>query len=108
MEIIYEYTSKQAAEDGQLFDVRTINPAWGKGNIAYVTSNLMKHYMTDDKPNIPNLIDLLTQSQKIIFNKKLLQRFNSGKIEFPSGKKQQVWIVLNEEGKYTVMFPEDY
>ena len=58
--------------------------------------------------NIPNMIDLISQSLRI-FSKKIKDDwFVSGMIELPSGSKQQIFIAQNETGRYTVMLPEDY
>ena len=61
---VFVYTSDQAVEDGILFDVTTVNPAWKKGLFNYVTVNLLhKGYLNqEDKINILNLLDLLNHS----------------------------------------------
>ena len=120
-EPIFTYTSKQAEDDGFLFDITKLNPAWKKGLFNYVTTNLLnKGYselaISDSdfdrlKFNIPNIIDLLNQSLQIV--KKATKgyepdTFFSGNIELPCGEKQQVFIQQNETGKFTIMLPEDY
>ena len=119
-ESIFVYTSQDAISDGILFDITKINPAWRKGLINIVTTNLLnKGYIDeDDTVNVPNLIDLLNQSLKIIErdskkNNGLLDWFYSGSVELPSGRKQKIFICQNETGsnnmpKYTIMLPEDY
>jgi hypothetical protein len=57
--------------------------------------------------NVPNLIDLITQALKIFQKKPSDDTFVSGRIELPDGSKQEIYIALNETGKYTVMLPED-
>ncbi len=113
-EVIYCYTSEQAVEDGILFDITQINPEWEKGIFKYVTTNLMEHgYLQNDKVNIPNLLDLIYQSLNIVWNasngfQDRPATFYSGDIELPSGRKQQIFIELNELGKYTILLPEDH
>lgn len=113
-EVVYTYTSEQAVEDGILFDILQVNPEWEKGIIRYITTNLMAQgYMVDDDINIPNLLDLLNQANVIVRQesngfKGKPESFYSGNIELPDGKKQQIFISLNELGKYTIMLPEDY
>jgi hypothetical protein len=34
--------------------------------------------------------------------------FASGKIELPSGAKQEIYIAQNETGRFTIMLPQDY
>lgn len=113
-DIISVYTSDQATEDGILFDVRKVNPAWEKGIFSHVTVNLMATcgYFNDDGTlNIPNLLDLLNQSLNIVRKKsdnfKKHDWFFDGEIELPSGNCQQIFIQQNETGKYTIMLPED-
>ncbi|MDR6221771.1 hypothetical protein J2750_000203 [Methanococcoides alaskense] len=40
-EVVFSYTSKQAVEDGILFDILQVNPEWEKGIFRYITTNLM-------------------------------------------------------------------
>jgi hypothetical protein len=112
-EPVFVYTSDQAAEDGILFDVTALNPAWKKGLFNYVTVNLLHSgYLKDDKINIPNLLDLLNQVQQIVKkgtnNFMSMDTFFSGSIELPSGDQQKIFIGQNETGKFTIMLPEDY
>lgn len=112
-EPIYTYTSKQAEEDGILFDITKINPDWKKGIFNYVTNTLLENgYLKDDKINIPNILDLLNQCIQIVKQKSenftVEDTFYSGQVEFPDGVKREVFIALNETGKFTIMMPEDY
>ncbi|MCM1987694.1 hypothetical protein [Methanococcoides seepicolus] len=112
-EVVFTYTSEQVVEDGILFDILQINPEWEKGIIRYITTNLMSQGYMDDDINVPNLLDLLNQANAIVRqasngSKDKPESFYSGEIELPSGKKQQIFISLNELGKYTIMLPEDY
>ncbi|WP_440953579.1 hypothetical protein [Methanococcoides sp. FTZ1] len=113
-EVVYSYTSEQAVEDGILFDIAKVNPEWESRIFRYITTNLMAHgYMDADDINVPNLIDLLSQALEIVQKESNCFRdkpesFYSGNIELPDGKKQQIFISLNELGRYTIMLPEDY
>jgi len=119
MNVIYQYTSKQAVEDGVLLDVETVNAEWGRGLFNYITTNLLtsKGYVERenhlDKLNLPNLIDLLNQANHIVMTKSQnftkMDTFYAGDIELPSGEKEKIFIASNEvPGKYTIMLPEDY
>jgi len=116
-ELISTYTSKQAEEDGILFDASKLNPAWEKGLFNYITTNLLnKGYMEEDSGNfrvrMPNIVDLLNQANQIVKRRSKnfteADTFFSGNIELPSGSKQQIFIQQNETGKFTIMLPEDY
>lgn len=111
---VFVYTSNQAVEDGILFDVTAVNPAWAKGLFNYVTTNLLgRGYMDkEDKVNIPNLLDLLNQANQIVRRETKdftePDHFFSGSIELPNGDQQMIFMVCNETGKFTIMLPEDY
>ena len=69
-DVIYSYTSKQAEEDGILFDITNINKHWEKGLFNYVTMNLLsKGYLKWEKFQIANILDLLNQSLEIVRKK---------------------------------------
>ena len=109
---LYIYTSKDAEEDGILVDITRINPDWKRGLFNYVTTNLLNQgYMTEDKINIPNILDLLNQCLEIVRKESSeFQDYDSffcGKIEFPDGVKREIFIELNETGNFTIMLPED-
>jgi hypothetical protein len=55
-----------------------------------------------------NILDLLTQAQRIIIRNGILDTFYSGFIEFPDGVKRKIFIATNEFEKFTIMLPEDY
>lgn len=112
---IFIFTSQQAEEDGILFNIEKINPEWKKGIFNFITTNLLsKGYFNEEthKINIPNLLDLLNQSNQIIRkgsnNLKDFDTFFDGDIELPNGKQQQIFIQQNETGKFTIMLPADY
>ena len=109
---IYTYTDKQAEEDGYLVNIVNVNKEWEKGLFNYVTIGLMNDgYIEEDKINIPNLLDLLNQSNQIVKkasnNFKDFDRFFSGEIELPSGLQQKIFIAQNGTGKFTIMLPSD-
>jgi hypothetical protein len=115
-EVIFGYTSAQAETDGVLFDITKLNPKWKQGLFNYVTTNLMSrgYFEPDGKVRIVNLLDLLNQSNEIVrkatkgFKEEYFDTFFSGDIELPSGKKQQIFIELNETNKFTILLPEDH
>jgi hypothetical protein len=114
-DIVSIYTSKEAVSDGLLFDLDLINKN-PKYFVKYITTNLMsKGYFlevppneTAEMPNIPNLKDLVNQAAEIFQNKLAEDTFASGNIELPSGEQQQIFLAVNETGRYTLMLPEDY
>jgi hypothetical protein len=108
--IVYTYTSSQAVEDGILFDLYQVQKRYFRNSpFRYATTNLMsKGYMTEEKVNIPNIIDLINAAVKIFVKMPRGDSFACGKIELPSGAKQEIYIDQNETGRYTIMLPEDY
>lgn len=117
------YTAKQAVEDGQLFNLHDVKRSF----VNYATSNLMAlgYKNPDGSVNVPNVLDLIAQGLHILGDQKRGEPlydyykrlgevgFASGKIELPSGDKQKVFLVKNEDPKYgdytyTIMLPEDY
>jgi len=117
-DLVYCYTSKEAVEDGLLFDldqILTKNPA-KPFFLKYLTTGLLSkgYWNPPQEPdventlNIPNLRDLLNQAARIFRKKPADDWFVSGRIELPDGKKQQIFIAQNETGRYTVMLPEEY
>jgi len=113
-EVIFQYTSKQAEEDGILFDITKLNEKWKKGLFNYVTTNLLSKGYLDEKGsiNFPNLLDLLNQANLIVKIKSNnfhdFDTFYAGRIELPSGEKQEIFIEQNETGKFTLLLPEDH
>lgn len=113
--IIFQYTSQEAEEDGILFNVERIDPKWKEGLFNFVTVNLLKKcgYLDEsDNIKIPCIVDLLQQALNIVKNasKDLnnLDDFYSGAIELPSGDKTVIWIEVNETGRMTLLLPEDH
>lgn len=106
MEIISQYTSKQAEEDGILVNVVSMEVRnW---EINYVTSNLMsKGYIKDGKANLPAIADLLFQANRML-DSDYDSDFYVDDIELPGGEKQTIYVCRNETGSFTAMLPEDY
>ena len=104
------YTSNEAVEDGLLFDLDQVTSRYFKNSpFNLATTNLLsKGYLTEDKVNVPNMIDLIMAANKIISKMPPGDRFASGRIELPNGDKQQIFIAQNETGRFTIMLPEDY
>ena len=117
-DVIFSYTIDQATRDGILVDLRQINPAWEKGLFSHVTTNLLATCgsLNEDRTlnsdgseqAMPNLVDLLNQSLQIVRRAAGEDWFYSGAIELPSGERQEIFIVQNETGKFTLMIPADY
>ena len=113
--VIVEYTIEQAVADGIMLDIRKVSPKCARGIFSHVTTNLLASgdYLNKDGTlNLPNLLDLLNQSLEIVRRKKESATKDGwlfdGEVEFPSGRKQKVWIARNEVGKFTILLPEDY
>jgi hypothetical protein len=112
--IIFEYSSQDAINDGIFLDIREINDKWQDGLFSFITTNLLEthQYIVDDKINIVNLSELLSQCFLIVKKKsnnfKEFDHFFSGFIETPNGEKVKVFMCQNELGKFTIMLPEDY
>lgn len=112
-EVVYEYTSNQAVNDGIFYDILQVNNSWEKGIFRFITANLMScGYLDKDGVNIPNLLDLLNQANQIVMKESNnfadFDCFFSGNLELPDGKQQKIFISLNELEKFTIMLPEDY
>lgn len=113
-DIIFTYTIAQAEEDGILVNLGTVNASWKAGPFSHMTTNLLSKGYEDEEGNlnIPCLQDLLSQAHQIVQRKSqqftVQDWFYSGRIELPSGTKQEIFIVQNETGKHTLMLPEDY
>ncbi len=119
-DVIYTYTSQQAVEDGILFDIDLILEKTAQGKqffLKYITTGLLgKGYWNqpiEPEPNektlhIANLKDLLNQAARIFRKKPADDYFVSGRIELPSGQKQEICIAQNETGRFTAMLPEEY
>lgn len=121
-EPIFKYTSEEAEADGILINISKLNPRWDNCPFNYATANLMSQgYILKEKNgeqneqiklNIPNVLDLIHQAMDIVRRKSnnftQPDTFFNGRIEFPDGSKQEIFIAINETGKFTLMLPEDY
>jgi len=109
-ETISTYSSEQAVEDGILFDITTVNHSWREKSIfEYVTTSLIAKGYGDD---ILYLAELLNQALRIAASasngfKDAKEAQYSGNIELPNGEQQEIFIGMNEHGKYTIMIRED-
>ena len=121
-EPIFKYTSEDAEADGILINLTKFNLRWDNCPFNYATANLMnKEYLLKEKDkqqaeqiklNVPNTLDLIHQAMEIMRRKSnnftQPDRFFNGMIELPDGSKQEIYMAVNETGKFTLMLPEDY
>jgi hypothetical protein len=121
-EPVFKYTSEEAEADGILINITKLNLRWDNCPFNYATANLMSQgYILKEKNgeqseqiklNIPNVLDLIHQAMEIVRRKSnnftQPDTFFNGLIEFPDGSKQEIFIAINETGKFTLMLPEDY
>ncbi len=100
--VIFEYTDEQAVADGVLVAFR------GEGGVNRVTRAVFDHFVesmgsspvTGEVTNITPLQDAIRTMLKIAPDK---DGWRTGTYQ---GKK--LWLVPNEVGGLTLMFPEDY
>src|SRR5665647_1160227 len=93
-DVVYTYTSKQAVEDGILFDLDQVQKRiFTHSPFKYATVNLLANegYLAEDKIDIPRLIDLIMAANKIFNKMPRGDTFASGRIELPNGKKQEIY-----------------
>lgn len=112
-EVISSYSSRQAVEDGILFDVNELgkvhaSPVWQEGPFQYVTTNLCsKGYLKDgETPSIPNFLDLFRTMHEHM-RRNGPDHHYSKVIEFPDGTTGTVYAKRNEHHRYTLMLPDD-
>ena len=109
LKAISTYSSEQAVEDGVLFGITAVNHSWKESIFEYVTASLMAKGYEDD---ILNLAELLDQAMRIVANASngftdAKEIKYCGNIELPNGGQQEIFIMMNEHGKYTLMLQED-
>ena len=100
--VVVEYTDKQALEDGVLVSVP------GEGKVNRVTRAVFDHFakpvgstpLTGQVTDITPLQDAIRAMLKIEPDK---DAWRTGTYE---GK--EMWLVPNEVGGFTLLFPEDY
>jgi len=104
-DIVFDYSDEQAIDDGVLVDLRKFSRT-----ITKATSNLLDSmgYIKEDMVNVANLMDLIHQCVNRIAKDSGKDWFYKIRIEFPDGSKGFVFCAGNEDGRYTVMLPEDY
>lgn len=111
--IFFRYDIYDAENDGVLFKIFHLNPAWEKGLFSHVTTNLLSNgYEKEGVIITQNLLDLLNQALNIIRKEsKEFTQYDSlfkGEIELPNGEKKEILICENELAQFTIMLPEDY
>lgn len=116
--IIEIYTTKDALKDRVILDLRPILNNCQRLQYQYlnfITANLAKegyYNFNKKKFNIPSLIDLFIQINNHIRecfkSKREYEEFYSLYIETPKGKKENIFVVLNELESFTIMKAEDY
>jgi hypothetical protein len=121
-EIISQYTSEEAVEDGILVRTSDIEPGASRSFFSHITTNLLNQgYIApgDSESNdlgpmriiMPHFKDLIIQANAIVTVNKTstvpVDTFFSKEIKFPDGTFQRILIAQNETGKFTIMLPED-
>ena len=106
-DVIFSYTSQQAAEDGILVKLSALG--FNVEPFNYVTNNLLsKGYLGEDEPHLEAIDGLLNEAILIMAHAGKGDWLYSGEIALPSGEMQKIFICQNETGKFTLMLPEDY
>jgi len=99
--VIFEYTDRQAVEDGVLVSV-------DHGKVNRVTRAVFAHF-TEDIGQSPTtgLITNVTALMRVI---EAILRTDPDKQGWRTGKYhgRDLWLVPNETGRLTLMFPGDY
>jgi len=110
-DVIFRYTLADAERDGL-----AIRNQWGDSLISHVTIGVWNQYARrlGKGPPAPTVIDV-TQLREVIdaaaacvraaLKEKEDEWLVTG-IQAPDGK--ELWAVLNETGKWTLMFPDEY
>lgn len=118
---MFRYTSFQAAQDGILFDTKTIPiDIMKQCPFRFITTNLLrKHEYLIDIPetsaeitNIPAIMDLIIQCSVQCEEK---EKENPEEnvfvcnVEVPNGEIVEMWVHPNEiPNRWTILLPEDY
>ncbi len=98
--VIFEYTDKQALEDGVLFDVTPYTHDRVNRVTAAIYAWLDGYEKQDELPG--KYLDLEEAALSA------LQRGKDKELVEFSYKGRRVWMMDNETGQRTIMFPEDY
>ena len=114
-DVVSRYTSEDAVEDGILYDLDEILPAWLAGGfVRYITIGVgsMGYVDVDEHDdatvNAPNLMDLLVQAEQIRKRGRRGDWHYSGEVETPDGEKQEIYIEQNETGRFTILLPSEH
>ena len=107
---VFVYTIKDAEDDGVLINIIGV---FKRSLISHATANLLSRGYRDKKGKLKmaSMIILLNQCVHKIFDatpSKCIEELYSFEIEFPNGQSQKVFAAMNENGRFTVMLPEDY
>ena len=95
-EVISSYTDRQAVEDGVLVDFP------GPGRINRVTRAVFDHFTEEMGVGMTN-VGPLTQAMEHMLTVEIDNGWRTGDFR---GK--DLWLIPNEVGGFTLMFPEDY
>jgi hypothetical protein len=90
-DLIFEYTIKEAVEDGILVYLPKLIPGLSPRPFNYATTNLLRcGYIVDSEANIPALRGLISQACEIMRRNGKADWFYSGKIELPMIKSKKL------------------
>jgi hypothetical protein len=100
--VIYEYTDKQAIEDGVLVSVS------GEGGVNRVTRAVFDHFTKalGSAPETGEVIDITKLQEAIRAMLKVEPNEDAWRTARYEGK--ELWLVPNEVDGLTLMFPDDY
>jgi hypothetical protein len=115
--VIVAYTLDDAEADGVLARTDDLFPNQRRHIVSHVTTNLLRSLGYEREAagrwtvQLASVIDLCNQAGPRI--RRALsdvpdEYLVTLRIETPSGDRTTVWAQLNEEGRWTLMLPEDY
>ena len=96
---IYAYTDAQALEDGVLVAIS------GEGRVNRVTRAVFDHFAKPIGNTAADVIDItpLTAAIRAILTLEPKDSWRTGEYQ-----NKKLWLIPNEAGGLTLMFPEDY
>jgi hypothetical protein len=95
-EVISTYTDREAVEDGFLVAIA------GPGRVNRVTRAVFDHFTEEMGPGVTNITPL-TDAIRYMLTLEVDDGWRTGNFR---GK--ALWLIPNEVGGFTLMFPEDY
>ena len=95
-EVIYSYTDRQAVEDGFLVALA------GPGGVNRVTRTVFDHFVEVMGPSVTNITPLIRAIEY------MLAVEADGGWRTANYRGKALWLIPNEVGGFTLMFPEDY